>query len=227
MSRPRIGVVVSAPNTVLERDLWRIGDDRATWHSSRVPDHPYDAGDPSDHAASVAALAGGTGAAIEALAPVRPAAVVVGLSAAPFRAGLEGHRRWKASLEAFAGVPVVTLADGIADALARLGVRTVALLTPLHPDANAPIAAYLTELGATVHSAAGLSCGDVAAIAAVSAARLHDAVDGLDAPGVEAIIQVGTNLPFASVAAEASRRLGKPVVAGNAALTVVAIARAA
>lgn len=226
MTRPRIGVVVSAPNTVLEGDLWRLGDDRVSWHSSRVPDRRYDPANAADHAASVAALAGGVAAAIEAVAPVGPDAIVVGLSAAPFRDGVDGHRRWRRDLERVAGVPVVTLADGVAAALERLGAAAVGLLTPLHPDANAPIVAYLSQLGLTVAASAGLGCDGVRAIAAVTEDELHRAADRLDAPEVEAIVQIGTNLPFASVAEATSRRLGKPVVAGNAALAEAAIARA-
>ena len=45
--------------------------------------------------------------------------------------------------------------------------------------------------------------------------RLRRAVREVDDPSVELIMQVGTNLAFAKVAAEAERWLGKPVLAVN------------
>jgi len=46
---------------------------------------------------------------------------------------------------------------------------------------------------------------------------LREAVLALDGPGVDAIIQVGSNLPFARVAAEGDIWLGKPVILANTA----------
>jgi maleate isomerase len=226
MRRTRIGVVLTAPNTVLEADLWQHGADRVSWHSSRVADRPYDPSDPTDHAASVNALAGDVDAAIAAIKPVDPVLVVVGLSAAPFKSGVAGHIAWKQKLERSAGVPVVTLADGIGRALAGLSVRRVALLTPLHPKANAPIASYLGELGVSVERDIGLSCADTATMAAIGEELLYMAVTQLDAPEIEAIVQVGTNLEFVSVAARATEQLGKPVIAANTAIAAAALERA-
>ncbi len=45
--------------------------------------------------------------------------------------------------------------------------------------------------------------------------RLRAAVRELDGPDVQAVVQVGTNLPFADVARAAEAELGKPVLATN------------
>ena len=225
MTQVRIGIVVTAPNTVLEADLRRHDAVRVSWHVSRLSDRPYDARDTADHAASVQALASDVPSAIARLADVDPALVVVGLSAAPFKAGVAGHRRWKAELERVAGPPVVTLADGVESALSHLNVQRVGLLTPLHPAANAPIASYLRELDAEVVSSIGLACPDTASMAMVSASRLHNAIDELDRPEVQAIVQIGTNLDFARIAVEAAERVGKPVIAANTAIARAALAR--
>jgi maleate isomerase len=50
----------------------------------------------------------------------------------------------------------------------------------------------------------------------VPRARIASAIRELDGPEVDAIIQVGTNLPFAELAREAEGALGKPVLASNA-----------
>jgi maleate isomerase len=208
---------------VLERDLWRWESDRVSWHSGRVADRRYDPSDPASHAASVGALSDAVGDAIVAISAVRPRLIVVGLSAAPFKGGVAEHACWKRDLAALAGMPVVTLGDGIEQAVAPF--RSVSLLTPLHPAANEPIARYLEELGLTVERDVGLACADTAAIAAVTPAELRTAVRDIDGPDVDAIVQVGTNLDFVSVAAELATELGKPVIAANAVIAIAALAQ--
>jgi maleate isomerase len=61
----------------------------------------------------------------------------------------------------------------------------------------------------------GLKCKSPMLIAHESPARLRRAVREVDDTTVELIIQVGTNLAFAAVAAEAERWLDKPVLAIN------------
>ena len=63
----------------------------------------------------------------------------------------------------------------------------------------------------------GLKCESPQQIAHVSEQKLRDTVIALDGPGVDAIIQVGTNLAFARVAALAEFWLDKPVIAINTA----------
>ena len=48
-------------------------------------------------------------------------------------------------------------------------------------------------------------------------AAIRDAIVEVDGPEVEAVVQVGTNLPTARVAAMAEFWLGKPVIALNTA----------
>ena len=63
----------------------------------------------------------------------------------------------------------------------------------------------------------GLKCESPQLIAHVSEQRLRDAVIEIDGPDVDAIMQVGTNLAFARVAAIAEFWLDKPVIAINTA----------
>jgi maleate isomerase len=54
-------------------------------------------------------------------------------------------------------------------------------------------------------------------IAHVSETELRDAINEVDGPDVDAIVQVGTNLAMARVAGIAEFWLGKPVIAINTA----------
>jgi maleate isomerase len=51
----------------------------------------------------------------------------------------------------------------------------------------------------------------------VTPARLREAIARVSRGRVDAVVQVGTNLAMAALAADAERRLGKPVIAINTA----------
>jgi maleate isomerase len=74
---------------------------------------------------------------------------------------------------------------------------------------------YLTEAGFDVVRLKGLACTSPRLIAQVTAEQIRGALKELDGPDVDAILQVGTALQAAAVAAEAERWLGKPVLAIN------------
>jgi len=63
----------------------------------------------------------------------------------------------------------------------------------------------------------GLKCASPVLIAHVTRARLREAIERVNRGSVDAIVQVGTNLAMAELAAEAERWLAKPVIAINAA----------
>jgi maleate isomerase len=100
-------------------------------------------------------------------------------------------------------------------ALAALGVTRIALLTPFFPAGDAAAVAFLEEAGIAVPRVLGLRAPGPAAIARITEDRLRAAVRELDGADVQAVVQVGTNLPFAAVALAAEAELGKPVLATN------------
>ena len=63
----------------------------------------------------------------------------------------------------------------------------------------------------------GLKCASPVLIAHVTHTRLREAIWRVNRGKVDAIVQVGTNLAMAAVAADAERWLAKPVIAINAA----------
>jgi maleate isomerase len=63
----------------------------------------------------------------------------------------------------------------------------------------------------------GLKCGSPTLIAHVSKSALRDAILRVNRGNVDAVVQVGTNLAMAQVAAAAEFWLDKPVIAINTA----------
>jgi maleate isomerase len=85
------------------------------------------------------------------------------------------------------------------------------------PVGDAQVHRFFTECGFDVSVVHGLRCSSPTAIANVSEASLRDAILAVDGPNVDAIVQVGTNLAMARLAAVAEEWLGKPVLAINTA----------
>ncbi len=91
------------------------------------------------------------------------------------------------------------------------------MFSPYQPIADEQVGTFFAEAGFDVAAITGLRCPSATAIAEVGAGVIEETVAQLDDDSVEAIVQVGTNLSFVSQAAELERRLGKPVIAINAA----------
>jgi maleate isomerase len=124
--------------------------------------------------------------------------------------GVQSH------LESRAGVKVVLGAQACLAAIQRYGgIRRISLITPYMPSGDAQVRRAFTDSGFEVINLLGLKCNSPLLMAHESPERLRRAVREVDDPSVELILQVGTNLAFAKVAAEAERWLGKPVLAVN------------
>jgi maleate isomerase len=106
--------------------------------------------------------------------------------------------------------------DASRQALQRLGnIRRLGVVTPYMPVADRQVRRFFADCGFEVVHLVGLKCASPVLIAHVGERELRDAVRAVDGPQVEAIVQVGTNLAFARLAAAAELMLGKPVVAIN------------
>ncbi len=106
----------------------------------------------------------------------------------------------------------------ILEALARYSdVQRIALITPHRPLGDERVRAFFVEAGYDVATLKSFDCQTPLAIAHVSHVALRAAIAEVDAPDVEAIVQVGTNLAMARIAAAAEQQLGKPVIAINTA----------
>jgi maleate isomerase len=168
-----------------------------------------------DQRAVRAAMVAGLGAALDTLAPARPDHAILAVMVEHFAGGGAAGERLVAEAEARLGCPVTVTTEALLAALAALGVQRVALLSPFLAEGHAKAVRFLEEAGVAVVRSEALAVPGPAAIAHVPEGRLRAALRALDAPEVEAIVQVGTNLPFARLAVEAEAALGKPVLAAN------------
>ena len=121
--------------------------------------------------------------------------------------------------EVAGGRPVTMGSEAVNEALQRYGkIRRIAVVTPYMPVADNQVRRYFEDCGYEVVALRGLKCASPVKIAHTSPRQLRDAIIEVDGEAVEAIVQVGTNLAAARVAAMAEFWLDKPVLAINTAI---------
>ena len=160
--------------------------------------------------------------AVDVSLSMEPGCVIMGMSAETFWDGAEGAARLHAKMvERTGGIPVImgsTAVDAAISAYASEGkaIRRIGIITPYMPVGDANVRRFFEDQGYEVVNLIGLKSPSPMMIAHESRQTLRDAAIAVS-EGVDAIIQCGTNLAFAEVAAIAEFWLGKPVIAINTA----------
>ena len=156
--------------------------------------------------------------AIDVSLSMAPGCVIMGMSAETFWDGAEGAEKLHARmLERTGGVPVIMGSHAVDAAIkAYGGIKKIGIITPYMPVGDRNVRKFFEDQGYEVVHLVGLKSPSPMLIAHESKQVLRDAAIAV-AGGVDAIIQAGTNLAFAEVAAMAEFWLGKPVIAINTA----------
>ena len=179
-----------------------------------IKERPIEASD-QGFLAHVQAMREGIGPAIDQVMTLKPDYVIMGVAIEAFTGGVAGADALQKELSERAGVGLSMGSTAAVAALRKFGARRIAVLTPHQPKGDATVHAYLTEAGFEIVRLVGLKCASPFAIAEVQPSTLRRVLREIDSSEVEAILQVGTNLANATVAAEAERWLEKPVLAMN------------
>lgn len=215
--RAKLGVLVPSTNTVVEADFWAMAPPGVTLQTARI--FVEDTRTDTDHALEklIAQVDRAIERAVRDVLTAEPDGVIVGMSSESIWEGREASHAFRRRVEALSRVRVTTGGDAAVRALSRLGARTVSVVTPYQPVGDTRVRAFLEECGFTVMAVKGLRCANAVTIAHVAPAALRQAIGEVDGAGVDAILQMGTNLSMLRLADEAERELGKPVIAINAA----------
>lgn len=215
--RRLLGVIAPSTNTVVQPDMERMRPPGVTNHLARIHVEDPVALSNEDFIAGTTAIAENTLDAVRSVMTCRPDYLVLGMSAVTFYGGVDGSRRFKARIEAEAGVGATTGAEAVAAALTAVGAKAVSFVSPYYPVANAEVRRFLEESGFAVRRDRALQCRRWTDIAKVTPETLREVIAQLDGDDVDAIVQVGTNLSMVDLAAEYEGTLGKPVIAINTA----------
>lgn len=147
-----------------------------------------------------------------------PDYLVMGVSAISFVGGRAGGDDFIRQVEDATGLRTSVGSRSVVAALeAYGGIKRVAFVSPYYPSANAQVRRYFEDSGFEVKRDIALQCTSWRDIAQQPESRLVQVLRELDGDDVDALIQVGTNLSMARLAASAEVWLGKPVIAINTA----------
>ena len=216
--RKKFAVLIPSTNTSVEPEFDRMRPNGVTNHVSRIriPNDPLH--NDEDFRKLVENIAAAQLDAVDSAMSCEPDHIVLGISVETFWGGLAASRKLNAELEAHTRLGVTGGAEACAAAFAKLGVKRIAVLTPYFPVGDKNVRQFFEESGYIVARTKGLKCASPVLIAHVQPAELRKAVEELDGDDVDAVIQVGTNLAFAAVAAEMEKERKKPILAINTAI---------
>lgn len=118
--------------------------------------------------------------------------------------------------EASGGIPSLTSAEAIGEALRALGAKRVAFATPYSEEVLARAKHYYaTKYGITVAAAESLGATDSYAIGKMDADLVPAAFGRIDRPDIDALVVPGGNFPTMHRTADWERQFAKPVITTN------------
>lgn len=215
--RCKMGVVIPSTNTVVEADYNDMGPLGVTFHAGRmyIAEPSMDSDDAFENL--MRQIRTSLETAIRDVMTCKPDYLIMAMSSETFWGGVDGNEQFTGRVKRLSGLGVSTGATATRMALETYGARKIAVLSPYQPVADHQVARYFQEVGFEVVRLIGLRCSSATTIAEVREDDLRRVLRELDGPGVDAIVQVGTNLSMVRLADEAERWLQKPIIAINAA----------
>ncbi len=221
--RAKLGLIVPPTNTVNEAEWGRVLPEGVTHHTVRMPIH-------LDHASAAGrrALVADIVAKVRELAEARVDVVAYACTAGSM---INPRHALGREVEAATGVPLVTTAAAIVDALAALDVRKISIATPYHDALNAHEVAFLAQNGIEALAIAGLGLGangpaDYPLIAQTPLDKIEAHVEAAFVKGSDACLITCTDFPTLLLHERLEQKLGVPVVTSNQATLWATLRRA-
>ncbi len=122
----------------------------------------------------------------------------------------------KRMTESSGGVPSLTSAEAVGQALRALGTLRIAFATPYSVEVLARAKHYYeTRFGITVVAAESLGATDSYAIGKMDAGMVTAAFARIDRPDIDALVVPGGNFPTMDKIAAWEQQFGKPVITTN------------
>jgi maleate isomerase len=216
--RLKLGIVIPSTNTIVQPETDAMRPHGITNHIGRIhiPDLPLT--NDAEFEQIITAIGPDLFGAVDRVMSCKPAHLIMAMSIPTFWGGTAGAAELQARLVARAGVAVSLGSLACVEALRKFPqVRTIGILTPYQPVGDAHVSRFFEENGWRVGAVHSLKRPSEVLIGHATEADLRDGLKTLATQGVDAIVQVGTDLAMADLAGEAERWLGIPIIAINVA----------
>ena len=220
----RIGVITPYSNTNLEADLALLRPPGVSFHVVRAGG--YDLDRIPDSAEMRRFARAGLGDVLPLIMAARPDILLYGCTSATLSCGPSMDRDFRRTIEAAGGVPAVTAAGALVDALKQLEARRVAFASPYTKALNQEGATFLNGAGFDVVNTADI--GDDLGSYGQSDLSPDQVLDlGLRAnhTDADAIVLSCTDMRAVEIIDELERFTGRAVITSNQALVHTALVR--
>lgn len=204
--RGRLGLLLPAVNTTMERDFWKLAPEGITVHATR-----FESGHDGT-AENLQGMAGSAVAAARLLAFARPSVAVFGCTSGSFVDGLAGNAAVEADLSRELGCPVLTTSTAMLEALGAVGATRVGVLTPYVEQTNERLGQYIASSGLEVADVRGLGMLDMFGHASISRDVIYETAMGFAGTRIDALFIACTQLQILDEIDLLEQDLGIPVV---------------
>jgi len=216
--RGLFGVLGPSTNTVVQPEFDDMRPDGVTNHYSRILTPDAEAVSNESFLNATLVIANNVLDAVDSVMTCSPSYLVMGMSAITFYGGAKGADDFQRQVENRSNLSVSIGSRATSEALKQFGgVKKIGFLSPYFPAANEQVRRYFEEVGFDVVTDVCLECPSWTQIAQVPTSVIHQQMKEINNKGVDALVQVGTNLPMARLAAEFETEFDKPVIAINTA----------
>ncbi|MEV6925180.1 hypothetical protein AB0M46_11850 [Dactylosporangium sp. NPDC051485] len=216
LSARRWGVLIGSPNTTVEIEYPRLCPQDVTLHYSRMYTGS-DIGSNDRFEGVVVQTMDSMPAAIDSLVTAEVDRVILGFGMPGFYVGLDREPELIESMSTRAGgVPVTIPPESCRRAFEALGVKRIAVMGSYQPLGAQRVRDYFEAAGYDVVKEAFQGHGSGTAASYMSSKELARAMFDLDGPDVDAILQLGVNMPAVEPAHAVEQVIAKPVLAVNA-----------
>lgn len=211
----KIGVLTPGTNLTVEDELWSMRVDAATIATGRIHIEQIQWKTDADLKRFAETVTQQLPATTAGLMQMQPDLLLLGISISPLWDGLEGNRAIKERAKRDTGLDMITPVDALQRALELLKARRIGVLTPYPEIADARVVQFFEECGVEVVAQKGLRCKSAQAIGEVPPQVVAAGFSEVCVDGIDALVQLGTDLKTAAVGAQAEVWLGKPTLAIN------------
>ena len=222
--RARLGVIVPVSNTNLEPDMIRIKPGDVSVHFTRAGGYDLEAVPDSIQMAQFADTS--LGPVLEALVAARPDAIMYGCTSATLAHGPDYDAAFCNRIENQTGVPGITAAGALCEALTDLKIFRAGFGSPYTRTLNREGAAFLQAKGFDICHVAyiGSDLGNYGQGALTPKEVLALGQDA-NHHNAEAVVLSCTDMRSVEIVTQLEQQIGKPVICSNQAMMYVACKR--
>lgn len=215
--RCKFAVVAPSTNTIVQPDMDDLRVEGVTNHYGRIYVPNMKVTDDESFVALVEAIGKTLYEAVDRCMTCEPDYLIMGMSALMFWDGRDASEKRMLRLAEHCGVGVSAGSFACEAALNVHKAKRIAVISPYFPISDKNVTRFFQDCGFDVVKFRGLRCQSPVAIAHVQPEDLRQIVNELDDDGIDAFVQVGTNLSMVKLCNDLAEEIGKPMIPINAA----------